>query len=95
MLTEKDVEHVAKLARIALSHEEKEVFTHQLANIMDYIDRLGELDTAGVEPMYHVMELNNVFREDREVRRLAPEEVLANAPEREGTFFKVPKILEG
>ncbi len=95
MLTEKDVEHVAKLARIALTHEEKGVFTHQLANIMDYIDRLKELDTAGVEPMHHVMDIHNVFREDRADKKLTADEVLANSPDREGSFFKVPKIMEG
>lgn len=95
MLTEKDVEHVAKLARIALTHEEKEVFTYQLANIMDYIDRLKELDTTGVEPMHHVMDIHNVFREDRADKKLTADEVLANSPDREGSFFKVPKIMEG
>jgi len=93
LLTRQEVEHVALLARLALSEEEKELYTRQLRDILEYAARLNELDTTDVPPTSHVLPLSNVFREDEVGEHLSPEEVLANAPEREGGFFKVPRIV--
>jgi aspartyl-tRNA(Asn)/glutamyl-tRNA(Gln) amidotransferase subunit C len=93
-ITREQVEHVAKLARLALSNEEKERFAAQLSQILTYVEKLNELDTSGVEPTSHVIPLSNVFREDRSRPSLPREKLLQNAPESEGGFFRVPKIIE-
>lgn len=93
-ISKKDVEHVAQLARLHLEEEEKELYTRQLNSILNYMEKLGELDTSDVEPTAHVLPIKNVFREDRVERSMAIEEVLRNAPDREEGFFKVPKIIE-
>ena len=93
-ITRQEVEHVANLARLRFQEVEMERFTHQLNAILAYIDKLNELDTSGVEPTYHVLDLVNVFRED-EIQPSLPKEIaLANAPERADGFFKVPRIVE-
>ena len=92
-VTIKDVEHVAKLARLEFTEEEKKMFTRQLNQILEYMEKLNELDTTNVEPLSHVIDLSNVFREDR-VRPSCPvEEVLKNAPAKTEKFFKVPKVI--
>jgi aspartyl-tRNA(Asn)/glutamyl-tRNA(Gln) amidotransferase subunit C len=88
-----DVEHIAALARLEFSDEEKEHFTHQLNEILAYIEKLNELDTAAVEPLSHVIELDNVFRDDIVMPSLLPEEALVNAPSRTESHFKVPKVI--
>src|SRR5262245_17267756 len=98
-LSKKDVEHVARLARLALTEEEKERYTLQLGQILTYIEKMGKLDTTNVAPTSHVLPLSNVWREDRmepsDSETLgSPEEILANAPEREGPLFKVKKVIE-
>jgi aspartyl-tRNA(Asn)/glutamyl-tRNA(Gln) amidotransferase subunit C len=95
-ITKKDVEHVARLARLALSEEEKERYTAQLESILTYIEKLNQLDTKNVPPTTHVLSLSNVWREDQaEPNRLGPsEDILKNAPESEGPYFKVKKIIE-
>ncbi len=93
-MTLAEVEHVARLARLELSEAEKERMRSQLDAILTYIDKLRELDTRDVEPTSHAIPMVNVMRED-EVRPCLPtEEMLANAPEREGDFFRVPRIIE-
>lgn len=93
-ITAKDVEHVANLARLDLSAEEKEQFAGQLNAILKYAEKLNELDTANVEPTSHVLPLSNVMRED-EVRPSWPiEKVLSNAPDEEDGQFKVPAVIE-
>ena len=93
-ITLAEVEHVARLARLELPPEEKERMRAQLDAILAYIDKLRELDTADVEPTSHAIPMTNVMRED-EVRPSFPkEEMLANAPELAGDFFRVPKIIE-
>ncbi len=87
------VRHIGKLSRIELTDEQVERFSRQLAGILEYFDKLQELDTSNVEPMAHTVELNNVFAEDEPGESLAPDEALANAPDRDGDFFKVPKVL--
>ena len=88
------VEHIAHLARLSLSESEKELFSHQLGAILEYVKKLNELDTAGIEPTSHVLEMNNVMREDTLRASLPPDTALANAPDRSGNFFRVPKIIE-
>jgi aspartyl-tRNA(Asn)/glutamyl-tRNA(Gln) amidotransferase subunit C len=90
----KDVEHVAKLARLELSDEEKQVFTEQLNNILKYAEQLNSLDTEGIEPTSHAMPLLNVMREDKIHNSLPHEKVFLNAPEEEEGQFKVPAVLE-
>ncbi|MQL52007.1 Asp-tRNA(Asn)/Glu-tRNA(Gln) amidotransferase subunit GatC [Desulfofundulus thermobenzoicus] len=93
MITIKDVEHVALLARLELSDEEKKMYTGQLNAILEYARMLNELDTDHIPPTAHVLPLKNVWREDQVGKHMPPEEVLANAPDREGQFFKVPRIV--
>lgn len=92
MITTKDVEHVAKLARLELTEEEKEMFTHQLGDVLVHVEQMNEVDTQGVEPMNHPIDFTNVMREDVKIYENTREELMANAPDVEGEFFKVPKI---
>ena len=87
------VRHIGKLSRIELSEEEVRTFSGQLAAILEYFDKLQELDTEGVEPMAHAVELHNVLAADEPAESLAAADALANAPERDGDFFKVPKVI--
>ncbi|HTY11874.1 MAG TPA: Asp-tRNA(Asn)/Glu-tRNA(Gln) amidotransferase subunit GatC [Bacteroidota bacterium] len=92
-VTLNDVEHIAELARLEFDAKEKEKLTHELNDILRYIEKLNELDTSNVEPLSHVIELNNVFRDDVVKPSIPAEEALKNAPEKTGTFFKVPKVI--
>lgn len=92
MITIKDVEHVAKLARLELSEEEKEKFTKQLGDVLKYVEQMNEVDTAGVKPMAHAFDIVNVMREDEVVYEQTKEELMKNAPAEENGFFRVPKI---
>jgi aspartyl-tRNA(Asn)/glutamyl-tRNA(Gln) amidotransferase subunit C len=94
VISRPDVEHVARLARLALDDAELERMREQLNGILGYIDKLRALDTAGVEPTSHAVPLVNVMREDTNRPCLPADEALANAPERSGQFFRVPKIIE-
>jgi aspartyl-tRNA(Asn)/glutamyl-tRNA(Gln) amidotransferase subunit C len=89
-----EVEHVARLARLALSPAEKERMRSELDSILAYIDKLRALDTDDVEPTSHAVPLTNVMRADAPRPSLPQDEMLANAPERHGDFFRVPKIIE-
>ncbi len=93
MLTKKQVEHVALLARLELSEAEKEKYATQLNAILEYAEALNKLDTDNVSPTAHVLPLKNVFREDQVCVHLANEKTLANAPDREENCFRVPRIL--
>lgn len=95
-ITKKDVEHVARLARLSLSEEEKERYTAQLESILGYIEKLKTLNTDNVPPTSHVLPMANVWREDGADQQIlgSAEDILANAPDREGPFFKVKKIIE-
>ena len=88
------IEDVALLARLQLTGLEKELFTRQLDKTIEYINKLNELDTANIEPTAHVLPINNVFREDELRPSLPGGKILQNAPEREGSFYKVPRIIE-
>lgn len=88
------VEHVAKLARLALTEEELDTFEEQLSRILDHARTVTSLDTEGVEPTYHSMPLTNVMRADEVVAPIGPEAALANAPAAEDGHFRVPRILD-
>lgn len=88
------VDHIARLSRLALSENEKQRYGDQLNNILTYIEKLGELDTTKIEPTFHVFELANVKRPDRLYPSLTTDEALANAPDPSGGFYRVPSIIE-
>jgi aspartyl-tRNA(Asn)/glutamyl-tRNA(Gln) amidotransferase subunit C len=92
-LSEKDVQYVAKLARLQVTDEEIGRYTQQLANILGYVEQLSKLDTANVEPLTHPLDVKNVFRPDEIRPSLTQAEVLSNAPEPQSGHFKVPKIM--
>lgn len=89
------VQKVAGLARLQLTDTEIEMFSQQLGGILDYVVMLDELDTSGVEPMVHAIELTNVLRDDVLVPSLPRADGLKNAPKQDGHYFLVPAILEG
>lgn len=92
MITIQDVEHVAKLARLDLTEEEKVKFSKQLGDVLKYVEQMNEVDTSNVEPLSLVVDFNNVMREDEIHYDCSKEELMMNAPEEENGFFKVPKI---
>ncbi len=92
-ISQEQVEHVALLARLELTEAEKNTYTEHLNSILEYAELLNKLDTSGVPPTAHPLPLNNVFREDSVKPSLEQDVALANAPEAENGFFKVPKIL--
>lgn len=94
MINVKEVEHIAKLARLALSEDEKKLYTEQLAIIIDYFDQLKTVSTTNVEPMAHALAVVNVMREDIVVSPPGRDLLLKNAPQLERGFFKVPRISE-
>ena len=88
-----DARHVAKLARLALDESHLQRLTGQLESILEYVAKIQTVNITGVEPMAHALPLHNVFREDVVEPSLPLEKVLQNAPDTEGPFFKVPKVL--
>jgi aspartyl-tRNA(Asn)/glutamyl-tRNA(Gln) amidotransferase subunit C len=93
-ITRELVDHVARLARLDLAAEETERMQGQLGDILGYIGLLDELDLSDISPTSHVIDMVNVMRDDEVKPSLPVEKGLANAPEREGTAFKVPRIIE-
>jgi len=92
-LTRAEVEKVSLLGRLLLSPEELDRMTTQLSQVVDYMNLLAELDTEGVEPMAHAVEMSNVFRDDDVRPSLAREEALATAPHHDDQFYLVPAVL--
>ena len=88
----KDARHVAKLAELDFSDEEVEKITPQLDKILDHVARISTVDTEGVPPTSHVMDINNVLREDEVTKPVSQEEALKNAPKKSEDGFSVPKI---
>ncbi len=93
-VSEQEVRHIAMLSRLKPSDEEVRLFSEQLSSILTYVEQLSEVDTADVPPTAHAVPVSNVFRPDEPHRSLRPDEALANAPQRDGPFFAVPKVLE-
>ena len=94
IISDETIEYVGILAKLELSEEEKEQAKKDMANMLDYINTLNELDTSGVEPMSHVFPVNNVFREDVVTNEDDRDEILANAPEAKDGAFVVPKTFD-
>ena len=92
-LSKKEVEHIAWLAHIELSDKEKILFTEQFNEILDYFKKIDDVDTEGVEPTYHVLDLKNVSRTDETTPSLPIEEALRNAQKKEKKFIKAPRIV--
>ena len=92
-VSKEDVEKIAKLAKLNFSDEELENFTPQMNEILNYMDKLNELDTENVEPLSHPVEQINVFREDKLKQSISTEDALKNAPSKDEQFFKVPKVI--
>ncbi|MCM8768106.1 MAG: Asp-tRNA(Asn)/Glu-tRNA(Gln) amidotransferase subunit GatC [Candidatus Omnitrophica bacterium] len=92
-VTTEEVKYLANLARIALTEEEAIRLEKDLEQILEYVSQLEAIDTTAVEPTYHVLPPTNVWREDKVVASLSPEETLANAPEKSDNFFKVPRVI--
>ncbi|MGG0736699.1 Asp-tRNA(Asn)/Glu-tRNA(Gln) amidotransferase subunit GatC [Niallia taxi] len=93
-ITKEEVKHVANLARLAITEEEAEQFQKQLDAIITFAEQLNELDTEGVVPTSHVLDVKNVLREDVAGKGLPVEDVLKNAPEHQDGQIKVPSIIE-
>jgi len=93
-IDKKTIEYIANLSRIELSDQEKEVFIHQLSDILSYIEKLNKLNTEDIKPMAYSINTTNVFREDKLEPPISREDALNNAPSAMGVFFKVPKVIE-
>jgi len=88
-----EVHKVADLARLQLTDAELDIMARQLSTIVDYINQLQQVNTEGVEPLAHALDVHDVFREDAPVQSLPPDEALANAPARKGDFYRVPPVF--
>mgnify|MGYP001094637305 CR=1 FL=1 len=93
-LERKDVEHVARLARLELTEEELELYTRQLGDIIGYVEQLNEAEVTGVEPLAHGAHGSNVFRDDRVGASLDREAALEAAPDDDGRHFRVPRVID-
>lgn len=93
-VTKKDVEYIAELAKLKLNEEELVSYTKDMNEILNYIDKLNELDTSDVEPLSHPIEAANVMREDKPADSIDREKALKNAPKADEQFFKVPKVIK-
>ncbi|MCH5257839.1 MAG: Asp-tRNA(Asn)/Glu-tRNA(Gln) amidotransferase subunit GatC [Lachnospiraceae bacterium] len=94
IISDETIDYVSILAKLELSDEEKEQAKKDMGRMLDYIDKLGELDTDDVEPMSHVFPIQNVFREDIVSNSDTREELLSNAPEQKDGMFMVPRTFE-
>ncbi|MFB6214780.1 MAG: Asp-tRNA(Asn)/Glu-tRNA(Gln) amidotransferase subunit GatC [Candidatus Bipolaricaulia bacterium] len=94
MIDKESVKHVEDLAELSLTESERDELTEDLARILDYVDKLSELDTEGVEPLRHILEVQNVLRDDEKRETLDSEDVFRNAPARDGDFFQVPPVID-
>jgi aspartyl-tRNA(Asn)/glutamyl-tRNA(Gln) amidotransferase subunit C len=93
-LTEKDVDYVARLARLEISDAERKLYTEQLGRILGHAEELNAVETQAVPPTMHVLPLKNVWREDAVAESLPREESLSNAPDKSRGCFRVPRIIE-
>ncbi len=93
-ISKDEVRYIAHLARLGLTEQEILHFQGQLEGILAYIDKLKTLDVEGIEPTAHVLDIKNVLRPDTRRPSLEPEKVLGMAPQREGNYYKVPRVIE-
>ncbi len=94
MIDEDRVKHVEELAEVSLTEEERKSMARDLGSIIDYVNKLQELDTEDVEPLRHILGVENVFREDQKGETLDHKEVFKNAPAEERNFFQVPRVID-
>ena len=94
VISDETIEYVGILAKLELSDEDKENAKKDMASMLDYIDKLGELDTEGIEPMSHIFPVQNVMREDVVTNGVGSDDTLKNAPESNGEAFIVPKTVD-
>ena len=92
-ISREEVRHIAKLARLEFTEAEEETLAEDMSRILDYMDMLNELDTSEVEPMTHVLDLAHVVRTDSVKERISQEDALKNAPDTDGEYFRVPKVI--
>lgn len=92
-VSKKDVEHIAQLARLKIDQSELEKYTKDLNQILNYVEKLNELDTENIEPLSYPVEKSNVFREDKMKESISTKEALKNAPDKDEQYFKVPKVI--
>lgn len=92
-ISKKEVRYIAKLARLEFTEEEEAILAKDLSKVLDYMAKLNEVDTTDVPPMTHVLDLAGVTRPDQTESRITQEDALRNAPESDGTFFRVPKVI--
>ena len=93
-LSTDEVRYIARLARLQFSSEEEERLARDMGKVLDYVDTLNELDTSGVPPMSHVLDLTNVQREDDVAQRISHDDALSNAPDADSDYFRVPKVID-
>ena len=93
-ITREDVAYVASLAQLSLTPDVQDRLVKEMGDILQYMDKLNELDTAGIEPTMHAMTMTNVFRDDVVGPSLDRDQALMNAPKTDGEYFLVPKILD-
>jgi len=92
-VSKKDIDHIAKLARLKFNDEEAAKMQDEMNKILEYVEKLNELDTSGIEPLTHVLDLKNVTREDVVEQTLTADDILKNAPSKTEKFFRVPKVI--
>lgn len=93
-ITDNETRHIAYLSRLEFSEEEIKLMGLQLNQILEFINKLNEIDTEDVEPTSHILDLHNVIREDEVIASIGIDSALSNAPDSQGSFFRVPKIIE-
>lgn len=89
-----EVEHVARLARLELTNDEKELFAGQMAAVLGYVEKLNELDTEHIQPTSHAVPVENAFRDDLVLPAIGVDRALANAPDRAAGYYRVPRVIE-
>ncbi len=94
MVTDKDIEYVARLAKLKLSDEEKERLVSQMGDIVEFANNINKLNTDGVEPTNHILKVQNVFREDEIKESYSRDEILKNAPKKEAGCLVVPSVVQ-
>ncbi len=92
-ISKEEVQNIAKLARLEIAEDKMELFSRQLSQILEYMELLSEVDTTDVEPLYSPIEHMTPYREDEVIREYSRKEVLSNAPEDDGKYFIVPKVV--
>lgn len=93
-ITDELLDHLARLSKLSFQEDEKQAVKGEIQRMLEFVDKLQELDTSGVEPLIHMTEEVNQVRDDKPVLQLTPEEVLKNAPKQDGNFFRVPKVVK-